>query len=408
MEKESGILHRLKKLFEGDKVIWVILLVLCFFSMVLIYSAASNQLFSPTERHNLLPYIRSHGVFLALGVLVAGVVQHVDYRRLAPFSRLGYLVAMILLLLTIMLGNKSGGVQRSLSIFGKEIQTFYIVALLVIVYVTHAVARYGSRINDIRHVYLRFWLFVGLACVGLMSQNVSTGIILLFTCLFVLFVSELKFRIWISTIGVIVAMLLLLVATSGFGLRPLNRFETVHARVERFFDKSDDGDVRSHVAAMQDADVDNIRQEVKVEGAVATGGILPVNGPGNSIYSNTPQIYSDCIFAIAVEEYGALVSSLLVLLYLLLFYRVFLMLRSVPTAFGAYLAGGIGFWIVFQALVHISVCVGLSPNTGQTLPMVSWGNVSILVTSVCFGLLLNISKSKIKNENRPMKGVRNE
>ena len=101
-------------------------------------------------------------------------------------------------------------------------------------------------------------------------------------------------------------------------------------------------------------------------------------------------------------------SSLLVLLYLLLFYRVFLMLRFVPTPFGAYLAGGIGFWVVFQALVHISVCVGLSPNTGQTLPMVSWGNVSILVTSVCFGLLLNISKSKIKKENRPMKGENNE
>ncbi len=159
---------------------------------------------------------------------------------------------------------------------------------------------------------------------------------------------------------------------------------------------------------MRDSDVDNIRQEVQVEGAVSTGGILPLNGPGNSIYSKTPQIYSDCIFAIAVEEYGVLISCLLIFAYLLLFYRIFLMLRNVPTPFGAYLAGGLGFWIVFQALVHISVCVGVSPNTGQTLPMVSWGNASIMVTSVCFGLLLNISKSKRKSEKQPMKGEENE
>jgi cell division protein FtsW len=251
-------------------------------------------------------------------------------------------------------------------------------------------------------------LLIGTVCAGLMSQNVSTGVILLMVCLFMLFVSELKFRILISTVGVIVAVLLLLVATSGFGLRPLSRFQTAHARVERFCDRNDEKDLRLRVAEMSDKDVDNIRQDIQLEGAVSTGGILPHNGPGSSIYNKTPQIYSDCIFAIAVEEYGVIISSLLILLYLLLFYRVFLMLRNVPTPFGVYLAGGLGFWIVFQAMVHISVCVGVFPNTGQTLPMVSWGNVSIMVTSVCFGLLLNISKSKKKSGKRQMKGVGNE
>ncbi|MBQ5533250.1 MAG: FtsW/RodA/SpoVE family cell cycle protein, partial [Bacteroidales bacterium] len=84
-----------------------------------------------------------------------------------------------------------------------------------------------------------------------------------------------------------------------------------------------------------------------------------------------------------------------------------LLLQNVPTPFGAYLAGGLGFWIVFQAVVHISVCVGAFPNTGQTLPMVSWGNASIMVTSVSFGLLLNISKSRKKDKSQ-MKGVEDE
>jgi len=408
MEKESGTRFNLGKWFDGDRVIWAIIIFLCISSMVLIYSAASNQLFSPGERHNLLPYIRSHGIFLLIGIVVAAVVQHMDYRRLAPFSRICLLAALLLLLLTIVFGKSSNGVQRSIEIFGREIQTFYVIVLLVVIYAAHAIARFGGRINNVRQVYLPFILLVGSVTMLVMSQNFSTGAILLSAIFFMLFISELKFRIWIATLGVLAALFVFLVATSGLGIKKLHRFQTVHARVERFLDRNDETDVRTRVAEMRDSDVDDIRQEVLVEGAVSTGGILPVNGPGNSIYSKTPQIYSDCIFAIAVEEYGVLISSLLVLAYLLLFYRVFLMVQHVPTPFGAYLAGGIGFWIVFQAMVHISVCVGLSPNTGQTLPMVSWGNVSILVTSVCFGLLLNISKSKKNNAKRQVKGEKNE
>lgn len=400
---------KLQKPFEGNNIIWVVMFILCFCSMVLIYSAASNQLLSPTERHNLLPYIRSHGFYLVLGLLVAGVVQHFDYRRLAPFSRICYILAVVLLLLTIIFGKNSNGVQRSIEIFGRQVQTFYFIVLLVVVYASHAIALMGKRINDIRKEYIPFLIWVMLLTVVVMTQNFSTGFILLSTVMFMLFISELKLRVWLITGLFFVLLFVFLVATSGLGIKRLHRFQTVHARVERFFDRSAKQDVATVVANMSGKEVDGIYQEVLTEGAVATGGIFPVNGPGNSIYNNTPQIYSDCIFALAVEEYGVLLSVLfLIVPYLLLFFQVFLMVGHVPTPFGAYLAGGLGFWIVFQAMVHISVCTGVFPNTGQTLPMVSWGNVSILVTSVCFGLLLNISKSKKKNrENVQTKGEEN-
>ena len=400
---------KLQKPFEGNNIIWVVMFILCFCSMVLIYSAASNQLLSPTERHNLLPYIRSHGFYLVLGLLVAGVVQHFDYRRLAPFSRICYILAVVLLLLTIIFGKNSNGVQRSIEIFGRQVQTFYFLVLLVVVYASHAIALMGKRINDIRKEYIPFLIWVMLLTVVVMTQNFSTGFILLSTVMFMLFISELKLRVWLITGLFFVLLFVFLVATSGLGIKRLHRFQTVHARVERFFDRSAKQDVATVVANMSGKEVDGIYQEVLTEGAVATGGIFPVNGPGNSIYNNTPQIYSDCIFALAVEEYGVLLSVLfLIVPYLLLFFQVFLMVGHVPTPFGAYLAGGLGFWIVFQAMVHISVCTGVFPNTGQTLPMVSWGNVSILVTSVCFGLLLNISKSKKKNrENVQTKGEEN-
>lgn len=394
----------------GDKVIWFVVIALAICSMILIYSAASNQLFSPTERHVIWPYLTSHGVFLLLGLFLVYCFEKIDYRRYAPWTRVCYLVALILLLCTILLGSESGGAHRSLAIFGHEFQTFYVVVLLVILYAAHSLARMGDSINDIRKVYLPFLCTILIPVLGLMTQNVSTGLILLITCFFMLFISKLKFSNLAITVGVMVVACGILIAASGFGISALSRFATVHNRMERFFSGAEQKDVKTYVAEMRDADIDNIRQDVQLEGAVSTGGILPVNGPGSSIYSKTPQIYSDCIFALAVEEYGVLISSLLILIYLLLFYRIFLMVRHVPTPFGVYLAGGLGFWIVFQAFVHISVCTGVIPNTGQTLPMVSWGNVSIIVTSVCFGILLNISKSKKRKTDghTDTKGVENE
>ena len=389
---------------KGDKVIWFIFIFLGICSIVLIYSASSNQLFSPTERHNLLPYVRAHGLYVLVGWLLAFLVQFIDYRKIAPFSRLAWLFALIIIIYTLIFGgNDAGLVKRSVSIFGIQVQTFYIVLFLLIIFMANELAHAGERINERRRYFL-FLAFVGLFVLLLMTHNVSTALILLFTTLFMLFVSDLNWKPFWATVGLLIAMVLILVATSGFHLHVLNRFATVHARVERFFNAPED--TRTFVENMSDAEVDNIRQDIQLEGAIATGGYLPVNGPGNSIYSNMPQSYSDCIFAIAVEEYGAIFGVILLSMYLVLFYRIFLIIQRVPNAFGAYLAGGLGFWITLQALMHISVCAGVMPNTGQTLPMVSWGNASIVVTSVCFGIILNISKSK--KENKQIEEVEDE
>jgi cell division protein FtsW len=114
-----------------------------------------------------------------------------------------------------------------------------------------------------------------------------------------------------------------------------------------------------------------------------------------------PQCYSDYIFAITIEEYGAIFGILLLTLYLILFYRICRIVRNTRSPFGAYLVIGLGFLLVFQALIHILVNIGLFPSTGQTLPMFSWGGMSILISSVSIGIILNVSKEAIKeNKNK--------
>jgi cell division protein FtsW len=120
--------------------------------------------------------------------------------------------------------------------------------------------------------------------------------------------------------------------------------------------------------------------------------------PGNSTQRNfLPHPYSDFIFAIIIEEYGLLGGAFIVLLYLILFFRVVKIVIKIPRNFGAFMTIGVGFSLVFQAMVNMAVAVNLIPVTGQTLPLISMGGTSIWFTSIAIGIILSVSK-EIENE----------
>jgi cell division protein FtsW len=127
--------------------------------------------------------------------------------------------------------------------------------------------------------------------------------------------------------------------------------------------------------------------------AIATGGVVG-KGPGRSTQRNfLPQSYSDFIFATLIEEYGLLGGMFVLLLYLILLYRGIVIARKAPGTFGALLAIGLSFSLVFQALINMAVAVNLFPVTGQPLPMVSMGGTSIWFTCLAVGIILSVSRS---------------
>jgi cell division protein FtsW len=126
--------------------------------------------------------------------------------------------------------------------------------------------------------------------------------------------------------------------------------------------------------------------------AIANGGLIGV-GPGGSTERNfLPQAYSDFIYAIITEEYGFFGAVLMMGLYLLFMYRAFRIIFKSPKAFGALLAVGLSFALVLQALINMAIAVNLVPNTGLTLPLVSKGGTSIVITSFAFGLIMSVSR----------------
>jgi cell division protein FtsW len=158
-----------------------------------------------------------------------------------------------------------------------------------------------------------------------------------------------------------------------------NRVDTWMSRIESFTsDKPDEDDYQIEKAKI----------------AIASGGIYGV-GPGKSVQKNfLPQSSSDFIYAIIVEEYGLIGGLGVLLLYMLLFFRFIVAAHKTNSMFGKLLVVGLGFPIIFQALINMGVAVELLPVTGQTLPLISSGGSSIWMTSIAIGIILSVTKKE--------------
>jgi cell division protein FtsW len=127
--------------------------------------------------------------------------------------------------------------------------------------------------------------------------------------------------------------------------------------------------------------------------AIAKGGMLGL-GPGNSEQRNfLPHPYSDFIYAIIIEEYGLIGGAIIIFIYLVFLLRCISVFRRCPFAFGAFLAMGLSFTLVIQAMANMAVTVGLVPVTGVTLPLVSMGGSSFLFTCAAVGIILSVARN---------------
>ncbi|RYY92720.1 MAG: cell division protein FtsW, partial [Chitinophagaceae bacterium] len=124
-------------------------------------------------------------------------------------------------------------------------------------------------------------------------------------------------------------------------------------------------------------------------------------GPGNSEQRNfLPQAYNDFIYSIIIEEYGLLGGAFIIFVYLALLYRCIRLYKRCPYAFGAFLALGLSFTLVLQAMANMAVNVNLFPVTGVTLPLVSMGGSSFLFTCLSIGIILSVARNVEQSEGK--------
>jgi len=364
---------------KGDKVIWIIAILLCILSVFAVYSTGA-KLGKPLHRESLWFLFQQHTMFLLAGIGIMYVFSQLNFRLLGKFSRVFLIIAVVLFILTIALGVSVAGAKRSINVLGFEFQTIHAIEVLFVIFIARWIAWAGDSINDWKRVYLPMLLTIGAICAAIFTQKTSAGVILGVACMVMLFSSQLRGRQIMLTIlggGALIALVFL--TPIGDKVSSIGRGETATSRMERWKNKE------AH------------RETILTEAAIATGSFKP----GQSIHKESVgQSYSDYIYAFIVEEYGLVVGAFVVLLYLTLFHRIYKITQYIQSSFGTYLAAGLGVLIVFQALTHISVCAGLFPTTGETLPFVSRGGTSILITSFCFAVLLNLSIEAKKDKKK--------
>ncbi len=214
-----------------------------------------------------------------------------------------------------------------------------------------------------------------LVCGLIAPSDLSSALILFFTCALLMFVGRLEMRNVFSLFMLGIGAFAVLIMLSEF-LPGIIRVATWEQRLYDFWVGAEGDQFQVEQAQM----------------ALAQGGFFGV-GPGNAQQAHfLPHSYSDYIFCVIVEEYGTLGAFIIIGLYITLLLRCIRLVTRSPKAFGAMLALGLCFSLVIQAFVHMAVNVNLLPVTGLTLPFVSMGGTSLLFTGISLGIILSVSK----------------
>lgn len=371
----STVTARIYAELRGDKAIWAILVLLAIFSILAVYSSTGTLAYR--ERGgNTEAFLIKHGVIMAGGLFLAYIAHMLHYSKFNRIAPVLLLISVPLLLYTLTFGADINDARRwiELPFVGITIQSSDFAKLSLIIYVARAISAKQDYIKDFNSAFLPIIVPVLIICGLIAPADLSTSVLLFLTCLFMMFVGRvaLKYIGVLMLWGVVVFAFLIVIGR----LYPNSvRVDTWTNRVEEFMNTPDGG---------------YQVQQAKI--AIANGGLVG-RGPGNSTQRNfLPSPYSDFIYAIICEEYGLIGGVVVILLYLLLFFRVVRLVTKSPKAFGAMMAIGLSLSMVMQAFANIAVSVHLVPVTGVTLPMISMGGTSMLFTCLAFGIILSVSK----------------
>jgi len=284
-----------------------------------------------------------------------------------------------LLLITLFYGLDLNYARRVLEIpyIGLTFQTSDLAKITLIVYLARMLTKKQDQIKDFRSAFVPLMLPVIIVTGLILPANFSTAAILFATSLVILFIGRVKMKYIFGMIGIgIVSLSIAVLIMYNMPEGKQGRLATWKSRIDQYID----------------GDAPESYQVEQSKIAIATGGFAG-KMPGNSTQRNfLPHPYSDFIFAIIIEEYGLIGGAFVVLLYLILLHRAVKIVARAPGTFGSFLAIGVAFSLVFQAMINMGVAVNLLPVTGQTLPLVSMGGTSIWFTSLAIGIILSVSK----------------
>ncbi len=397
--RNSFTTDRLLQKTKGDKVIWALVVVLTLVSLLAVYSATGSLAYK-FYKGNTEVYLFKQVAFILGGLLVIYFAHLVNYTFYSKAARVVYLLSIPLLIYTLFFGvtMNEGSRWIRLPLINMTVQTSDLAKLALFMYLARLLSKRQEMIKDFRQGYLMVIWPVAVTCLLIAPANLSTALLLGASCLLLLFIGRANTKHLLLTIGLAMIPILMLIGAAVYKHQqeepeeivatPIKKEEgALTRRVDTWINR-----VESFIYGSDDVNTDAYQvNQAKI--AVSKGGLLGV-GPGNSTTRDfLPQAYNDFIYAIIIEEYGLVGGAFMVFIYLVFLYRCIRIFKRCPFAFGAFLALGLSFTLVIQALANMAVTVNLFPVTGVTLPLVSMGGSSFIFTCLAIGIILSVARN---------------
>ena len=396
----------INKILKGDKVIWIVALILGVISVIVVYSATSVLVVSKYEGNTGRMMMKHLGMLL-FGFLMMIAASRVNYKRYAKIALLLMIPSLALLLYTLVFGRNINDASRSINLGGFSFQPSEMAKIILITYLARQIIMMEGSVYKFKDFLIKLAAPILLTAALIFSENLSTAVILITVCMVLLFIGRVKFLHILALVGLcVLGMGAYLgydaIKTSIQNNRGMKVQQEAMARGETTEYKEKQNRIQTWSNRLKSMGEDKEKvdpfddkhlQRTYADIAVASSSVFG-KGPGKSEQRNfLPHPYSDFIYAIIVEEYGLIGGIIVLLLYVILFTRVLRIVIKRPLTFGALMAFGLGFLVILQAMINMGVSIGLLPVTGQPLPLVSMGGTSLMATGLIIGMILSVTRS---------------
>ena len=402
--------HKIGNLFKGDKVIWMVLFMLCMISVVEVFSASSNLTY---KSNNYIMPIVKHSATIIVGVFIAIVTVKIQCRYFKLATPFLIVLSFFTLLWVLFAGETINGANRVIEIEGQTFQPSEIAKGTMVLASAQILSAMQTDRGTTDKKAMRFILILLAPFVLLIGkENLSTAALLCFVIFLMMVIGRVPMVQLGKLLGVVVLCASLAVGavmalgndepqenpnltkteevaskaeTKSSNVGKLQRLGTWKGRIRKFLDNKE--------VAPKDYDLDKDAQVAHANIAIVTSNIIG-KGPGNSVERDfLAQAFSDFIYAIIIEEMGIGGAILVVFLYIVLLFRTARIANRCENNFPAFLAMGLALLLVVQAVFNMLVAVGLAPVTGQPLPLISKGGTSTIINCAYIGMILSISRS---------------
>lgn len=400
LEKESAILYimsREKKAVKKPKtkkktdyydysLLAVIILLTCF-GLVILYSTSSYM--AELNYGDDMYYFKKQAAISFGCIIIALGISQIDYHILTKFTGVLYgMAAILMMLVKTPLGRTANGARRWLNLGPLSFQPSEIAKIAVIVCLSYMIVNMGRNIKTLKAFMILAGSGSALAFLAYaFTDNLSTAIIIFCITMGLIFIAHPKVKPFLIAAGVGVALIIIFVMILSSSLETSSSFRLRRILVWLHPEDFASGDGYQTIQALY---------------AIGSGGFLG-RGLGNSIQKlgSVPEAQNDMIFSIVCEELGILGGIILLLLFAYLLYRLFFIAQNAPDMFGSLMVSGIFIHIALQVIFNIAVVLNLMPNTGVTLPFVSYGGTSIVFLMSEMGLALSVARQiKFKEPER--------